>query len=93
MESANRRQNLMPKEVVVIRKNAFAGKVALLCSLALAVVHSGPSLSVTKAGSPAASSAISIYGVWHAGNDACTWASVRNMVEFDSKNHWLIICL
>src|SRR5215216_6316224 len=90
MEFANRRQNLMPEGVSMIRKNAFAGKVALLCILALAVADSGPSSSATKAGSPAASAAISIYGVWHAGNDACTWASVRNMVEFDSKNHWLI---
>jgi len=33
---------------------------------------------------------IQVYGVWHAGNDACTWASVRTVTEFDSKNHWLI---
>jgi hypothetical protein len=33
---------------------------------------------------------ISIYGAWHCGNDYCTWASVRNMDEFDKKNHWLI---
>jgi hypothetical protein len=33
---------------------------------------------------------IQIYGVWHAGNDACTWATVRTVTEFDSKNHWLI---
>jgi hypothetical protein len=33
---------------------------------------------------------IQVYGVWHAGNDACTWATVRTVPEFDSKNHWLI---
>jgi hypothetical protein len=33
---------------------------------------------------------ISIYGAWHCGNDYCTWASVRDMDEFDVKNHWLI---
>jgi hypothetical protein len=33
---------------------------------------------------------ISIYGAWHCGNDACTWASLRNMTDFDAKNHWLI---
>lgn len=33
---------------------------------------------------------ISIYGAWHCGNDACTWAGVRNMADFDAKNHWLI---
>jgi hypothetical protein len=31
-----------------------------------------------------------IYGAWHCGNDFCTWASVRNMTDFDTKNHWLI---
>lgn len=35
-------------------------------------------------------SPISVYGVWHAGNDFCSWASVRNMTDFDTKNHWLI---
>jgi hypothetical protein len=33
---------------------------------------------------------ISIYGAWHCGNDYCTWASERDMDEFDVKNHWLI---
>jgi len=36
------------------------------------------------------STPISIYGVWHAGSDYCTWGAVRNMVDFDAKNHWLI---
>ena len=33
---------------------------------------------------------IQIYGAWHAGNDACSWATARAVTEFDSKNHWLI---
>ena len=33
---------------------------------------------------------IQVYGAWHAGNDACTWSTVRTIPEFDSKNHWLI---
>lgn len=33
---------------------------------------------------------ISVYGAWHCGNDFCTWASVRNMTDFDTKNRWLI---
>ncbi|HYC85529.1 MAG TPA: hypothetical protein VEB86_09920 [Chryseosolibacter sp.] len=33
---------------------------------------------------------IQIYGAWHAGDDACTWGTVRSVTEFDSKNHWLI---
>jgi hypothetical protein len=33
---------------------------------------------------------IQIYGVWHAGNDYCTWSTIRTVDEFDSKNHWII---
>jgi len=35
-------------------------------------------------------SSISVYGAWHSGNDYCTWGTVRNMIDFDTKNHWLI---
>jgi hypothetical protein len=38
----------------------------------------------------AAPTPISIYGAWHCGNDACTWASPRDMTDFDVKNRWLI---
>ncbi|MCX3061668.1 glycoside hydrolase family 18 protein [Streptomyces beihaiensis] len=31
-----------------------------------------------------------IYGAWHCGDDACVWGTVRDVSEFDSKNHWLI---
>src|SRR6201993_99545 len=37
-----------------------------------------------------ASTPISIYGTWHCGSDECTWATVRNMTDFDTKNHWII---
>ena len=33
---------------------------------------------------------ISVYGAWHCGNDFCTWSSVRNMTDFDTRNHWMI---
>lgn len=33
---------------------------------------------------------IQIYGAWHCGNDYCTWATVRDMNEFDRQNHWLV---
>jgi len=36
------------------------------------------------------STPLQIYGVWHAGNDYCTWTTERDMTEFDSKNHWII---
>jgi hypothetical protein len=41
---------------------------------------------------PAAANAtpVSVYGAWLCGNDACTWASARDMTDFDAKNRWLI---
>ncbi|HEX8285427.1 MAG TPA: hypothetical protein VF588_18880 [Pyrinomonadaceae bacterium] len=42
---------------------------------------------------PAASASatpVSVYGAWLCGNDACTWASVRDMTDFDAKNRWLV---
>lgn len=33
---------------------------------------------------------VQVYGVWHAGNDACIWGTARNLTEFDQKNHWII---
>src|SRR5690348_8419025 len=47
-------------------------------------------LNYASGAAAAAATPIQVYGVWHAGNDACTWASVRTISEFDSKNHWLI---
>jgi Glycosyl hydrolases family 18 len=33
---------------------------------------------------------IQIYRSWHCGSDFCTWGSVRDMTDFDTKNHWMI---
>jgi hypothetical protein len=38
----------------------------------------------------AAFTGVSVYGAWHCGNDFCTWSSVRNMTDFDTRNRWLI---
>ncbi|MFL6547027.1 MAG: hypothetical protein ACJ8LM_17830 [Candidatus Udaeobacter sp.] len=43
-----------------------------------------------KPGKAPAFTPISVYGAWLCGNDYCTWASVRNMTDFDTKNRWLI---
>ena len=43
-----------------------------------------------KPKSVAAFTGVSIYGAWHCGNDFCTWSSVRNMTDFDTRNRWLI---
>src|ERR1044072_2460408 len=48
------------------------------------------SFATTNVAALATPTPIQVYGVWHAGNDACTWATVRTIAEFDSKNHWLI---
>jgi len=39
---------------------------------------------------PALATPLQVYGVWHAGNDACIWGSVRDVSEFDAKNHWIV---
>jgi hypothetical protein len=38
----------------------------------------------------AAFATISVYGAWHCGSDFCSWASVRNMTDFNNRNRWLI---
>ena len=38
----------------------------------------------------AAATNISVYGAWHCGNEFCSWASVRNMTDFDQRNRWII---
>src|SRR5262245_29489656 len=62
-------------------------RLVLVSILACLLVSSSalPRKAATVAITP-----ISIYGAWHCGNDFCTWASVRDMTDFDSKNRWLI---
>ena len=47
-------------------------------------------LSLVLISTAAVATPIQIYGAWHCGNDACTWGTVRNITDFDAKNHWLI---
>lgn len=35
-------------------------------------------------------SQMQVYGVWHAGNDYCTWGTVRDQTEFEAQNGWLV---
>lgn len=62
-------------------------QILLLSVLEIAVVFCG--LFANPIGA-ANATPVSVYGAWHCGNDFCTWASIRDMTEFDSKNHWLI---
>jgi hypothetical protein len=43
-----------------------------------------------KPKSVAAFTGVSVYGAWHCGNDFCTWSSVRNMTDFNTRNRWMI---
>jgi hypothetical protein len=45
----------------------------------------GISTSSVRAAQP-----LEVYGAWHCGSDYCTWGTVRDVSEFDQKNHWLI---
>ena len=67
---------------------------AILAGLALALgaMLMAPSATAARAPVPlaAASSPMQVYGAWHCGNDACTWATVRDMTDFDTNNHWII---
>lgn len=62
----------------------------LLVTVAL-MVAGQPAQGANRApAAAAAASPIQVYGAWHCGNDACTWATVRDMSDFDTNNHWLI---
>src|SRR5262245_18882209 len=63
------------------RKLIFVGILACLFASSSAPARNAANQAVTP---------ISIYGSWHCGADFWTWASVRDLTEFDSKNRWLI---
>jgi hypothetical protein len=56
--------------------------LAVLAVLAIAIALSESA--------PISASRIQVYGVWHCGNDQCAWGMVRDMADFDRKNHWLV---
>jgi len=64
-----------------MRRRLLVIAAALLTVLAVAP---------TRSASAATGTPIQIYGAWHCGNDACTWAAVRDLADFDANNHWLI---
>jgi hypothetical protein len=39
---------------------------------------------------PGDGASFQVYGAWHCSNDSCTWRTVRNMTDFDARNHWMI---
>src|ERR1044071_1162237 len=67
----------------------------VLSCLILVALIGGPAVKPAAnpnsvAPTPAMATAISVYGAWHCGSEFCSWASVRNMTDFDTKNRWLI---
>ena len=79
----------------------FKKSLSLLALIILIVVALGQVTTSVSAAKPtpppptptptaAPPTQIQVYGVWHCGNDACTWSSVRDMTDFDQKNHWII---
>jgi hypothetical protein len=60
-------------------------RTTLTAALLLILAALVPARPAVAAGTP-----IQIYGAWHCSNDACTWAAVRDMANFDLNNHWLI---
>ena len=63
---------------------------SILGSVSAATAAPPPKPTKTPTPGPGPLTPLQIYGAWHCGNDACTWASVRTVSEFDSKNNWLI---
>src|SRR5258708_5414921 len=62
-------------------------RAALIAALLLVL---GSLVPGDPASAAATATPIQVYGAWHCGNDACTWATVRDMTDFDTANHWLV---
>ena len=66
-------------------------RMAWLAVMVAVVLGSSGALVPTTGGVAAATpTPIQVYGAWHCSDDYCTWAKVRTVEEFDSKNNWLI---
>jgi len=59
----------------------------VVLSLVFSLAFGGP---IAKPATAPFVTPVSIYGAWHCGNDFCTWSSVRNMTDFDTKNRWIV---
>src|ERR1051326_767105 len=65
-------------------------KTFLLGLFVLAALVAGSAAKPNPKPAAAMFTNISVYGAWHCGNDFCTWFTVRNMTDFDARNHWII---
>jgi hypothetical protein len=81
----------------MLKKQALVSVVIIVLA-ALLISIAGPATGAdaakpstpTPTPPPGPLAQLQVYGVWHCGNDACTWSTVRDMTEFDQKNHWII---
>jgi hypothetical protein len=64
-----------------------SGRVRLNPLRFMAIVAAATAVS---ASTPIPPSPTQVYGVWLCGSDLCTWATTRDMTDFDHKNHWLV---
>jgi hypothetical protein len=91
---------MIRRSISFYRGGSMFKKLASLFAWIILVAFAfGASTGSTAAGKPPAPTPtplpgplnqLQVYGAWHCGNDACTWSSVRDMTEFDQKNHWII---
>ena len=63
---------------------------AVTMSPSAAARPAAPANTRTATVATATSTPIQVYGTWHCSSDGCAWATVRDMTDFDTKNHWLI---
>ncbi len=78
------------EENIMKVKRLFKGAACaaiVMAILAAVVTLIGPTAGTANAQT---TTPIQIFGVWHAGDDYCNWSTVRDIAEFDQKNHWMI---
>ncbi len=78
---------MLPARVFsTVRILAAAALLALAIPAGMVTAGAGTGSQAVAAGT----TPVQVYGAWHCGDDFCTWGKVRSVLEFDSKNHWLI---
>jgi hypothetical protein len=80
---------MFKRQILLSTLLMLAALVISIASPTTGAIAAKPS-TPTPTSPPGPLTQIQVYGAWHCGNDACSWASVRTISEFDSKNHWLI---
>ncbi|WP_206074533.1 hypothetical protein [Antribacter gilvus] len=63
---------------------------AVLPSAALPSAGAPPAPAAPDPGPVAQATPLQVFGTWHCGDDYCTWSTVRDMADFDAKNHWIV---